>query len=247
MALHTIERDGMKERPIIFSGPMVRALLDGSKTQTRRVAPVARLRITPYGDGSVTWGVNFSKSIKGVLGSHSGGRLNEVQARRIIASQFCPYGQPGDRLWVRETWRGVVEINPPGKTTELGIARYVPDQEYCRRVEYRATQDRDGGPWRPSTHMPRWASRITLEVTGVRIENLQDISEADAIAEGIETNEYFARQEYFDCVAPAGSHGRPRPISEYQALWDSLNAARCPWVDSPYVWVVEFKRAQTSA
>ncbi|UEW68593.1 hypothetical protein [Burkholderia gladioli] len=222
----------MKERPILFSAPMVRAILDGRKTQTRRVvkhqppedvAPITVARYHPtiidrHGDEAPGDEVFGAYSEDGVWGCK------------------CPYGEPGDRLWVRETWRGVVEINPPGKTTELGVARYVPDQEYCRRVEYQATHERDGEPWRPSIHMPRWASRITLEITGVRVERLQDISEQDAIAEGIErTSDGFS--------VDGGRHFHAaRARDSFASLWDSLNEERgLGWEANPWVWVIEFQ------
>jgi hypothetical protein len=150
---------------------------------------------------------------------------------------------------VRETWRGVVEINPPGKSTELGVARYVPDQEYCRRVEFQATQERDGEPWRPSIHMPRWASRITLEVTGVRVERLQSISAADARAEGIESQEHLIAGTVCRSWKAYGSENgwypegkETAPIHSFQSLWNSLAAPGAVWQANPWVWVVEFKR-----
>ena len=88
----------MKERPILFSAPMVRAILEGRKTQTRRIAPITDLNIKPHSDDMVTWWVSFSKPVKGVFGSYSGGKLSIDQAQRIIASQFNPYGRPGDQL-----------------------------------------------------------------------------------------------------------------------------------------------------
>jgi hypothetical protein len=204
----------IKERPILFSGPMVRALLDGSKTQTRRVVKPQPVEQTGWVGGAY-W---ERRPARGILPS------DKWCIRDML--QFCPYGQPGDRLWVRETWRGVVDINPPGKSMELGVARYVPDQEYCRRVEYQATQERDSEPWRPSIHMPRWASRITLEVTGVRVERLQAISRGDATDEG--------------CPFPNMAAGDD-PRHWFSGLWSQINGAES-WAANPWVWVVEFKR-----
>lgn len=221
----------MKERPILFNGAMVRAMvraiLDGRKTQTRRVAPVSRLDIKPY-NGGVTWGVNFSKPIKGVLGSYSGGRFTEEEARRVIASQFCPCGQPGDRLWVREAF----DFLPAGGS----------DEPQACEIVYWATGSTEPrlapsnyNPMiyghekvRPSIHMPRWASRITLEITGVRIERLCGISDADAKAEG----------------APWAACGSPQDGSHkagYAQLWESINGPGS-WDANPWVWVVEFRR-----
>lgn len=230
----------MRERPILFSGPMVRALLDGSKTQTRRVAPIERLQITPYGDGSVTWSVNFAKAIKGVLGSHSGVKCTEEQARRIIASQFCSYGAPGDRLWVRETCRA--EELPNG----LDGIRYSADKAFVairgsdadRWIHLNAYRGKKGAVV-PPIHMPRWASRITLEITGVRVERLQDISEEDARSEGAIHSPLLPMGWNKPGCDPQDGAMRSR----FAALWDGLNAARgAGWDVNPWVWVVEFKR-----
>lgn len=208
----------MKERPILFSGPMVRAILDGSKTQTRRVVkPQFERGPVDVVDGVPSWDAP----------TNYGG---EVQMNTTYGKP-CPHGVPGDQLWVREAWRGVVEINPPGKSMELGVARYVPDQEYCRRVEYQATQGRDSEPWRPSIHMPRWASRITLEITGVRVERLHDISEADAEAEGVD----FLRH-----VPDADETLSARDL--FKCLWSGINGDDS-WDANPWVWVEQFKRA----
>ena len=202
----------MKERPILFSAPMVRALLDGTKTQTRRVVkpqPPAHMQTARnLGDGNWQF-------------------VNDVHMLADAASTWrCPYGQPGDRLWVREKWRGVVNIAPPG-SYEYAVAHHIPDQEHCRRVEYAATQQADTDPWRPSIHMPRWASRITLEITGVRVDRLQDISEADAAAEGVSAKH----------TADANYTAR----EAYAVLWESINGPGS-WDENPWVWVVEFKR-----
>jgi len=197
----------MKERPILFSAPMVRALLDGSKTQTRRVVKPQHLKF-------------FEHSAAEMLGAWD--------------KRPMPHGHPGDRLWVREAWRGIVQINGPHEAYSTGVARYVPDQEYCKKVEFAATDEANGEPWRPSIHMPRWASRITLEITSVRVERLQDISEADAMAEGIPADLLpldVARMPYPSSIA----------AGRYAALWESINGPGS-WDANPWVWVVEFKR-----
>lgn len=219
----------MKERPILFSAPMVRAILDGRKTQTRRIAPVSKLDIRQHDGEMVTWSVAFSKPVKGVLSSHSGGKLSTDQACRIVASQFCPYGQPGDRLWVRETWARDSEDGALFYRADVGRSGDADDWERNRL---------DGAPnyrWRPSIHMPRAASRITLEITGVRVERLQDISEADARAEGSPPSHPSIdaiSQEFGFCDFPR---------SWYAQLWDQINGAGS-WNANPWVWVVEFRR-----
>ncbi len=179
-----------KERPILFSGPMVRAILEGRKTQTRRVA-----KTSPSSSSSTGHFVHLSH-----------GRSIETDERAL---PFCPYGQPGDRLWVRETW---------AKAGEVGDD-----------IEYRADNpDPLGAKWRPSIHMPRWASRITLEITGVRVERLTSISSEDARAEGIEWNE-----GPFRC-------GHTNHVSAFKSVWESING-KGSWSADPWVWVIDFK------
>ena len=178
----------MKERPILFSGPMVRAILDGRKTQTRRVIK------SRYKD-SFGWGA--AKPL--ILGSQE-----DFDAR-----YRCPYGKRGDKLWVREA----CYVESTGTANGYG-----------RHILYRATdQDAPVSKWTPSIHMPRWASRITLEVESVRVERLQDISAKDAIAEG--------------CCDPTSS----TPKRAFEWLWESINGPGS-WEANPWVWVVEFRK-----
>lgn len=187
----------MKERPILFSGAMVRALFAGTKTQTRRVV---KPQPSTVRDGEPVWPAD----------------------KRTLRMRFeaCPYGEPGDRLWVRETWRV-----------------RVPDQD-GRVLDYRAdhtSEDPCDEPWSPSIFMPRSASRITLEITDVRIERLQDITSADAIAEGIET----AGEEWRHYLDPKGDCLTPR--NSYRTLWMSINGPGS-WADNPWVWCLTFRR-----
>lgn len=192
----------MKERPILFSGPMVRAILDGRKTQTRRIVkpqPVPQLYPNTEDVYFVDW--------------H--GKQWWWNCQRDHPNFFekaCPYGQPGGQIWVRETWR------------VFGGREYEYQHERSS-VIYRADSEMRGpdygvcAEWRPSIFMPRWASRITLEITAVRVERLQDISEEDAKAEGFTHREHFIR------------------------LWDSINSVTTFDTD-PWVWVIEFRRVQ---
>jgi hypothetical protein len=216
----------MKERPIIFKAPMVRAILDGRKTQARLLAPIANLNIKTHSDGLVTWGVEFTKNINGVLGSHSGGRYSVDQASRIIASQFCQYGRPGDRLWVKETWARDDDDGAVMFRADCGLGGDADDWQRC--ID-------DGAPryrWRPSIHMPRRLSRIDLEVVSARVERLNDISERDAWAESCEG---------FDDDVTGGKSG----YSEFAELWESINGAGS-WYANPWVWVIEFRRLESS-
>jgi hypothetical protein len=180
-----------RERPMLFSAPMVRALLAGTKTQTRRVATPKR-SIEPMTDE-------------------------------------CPYGQPGDRLWVRERFQPLladgVEIYDANWKTGQGYAIGYPATDGIQ--EYIDADDNLGSACKPSIHMPRWASRITLEVTGVRVERLNDISEVDALYEGVTR----ASTATVFCGY----------VDAYAALWDQINGAGA-WAANPWVWVMEFRR-----
>ena len=188
----------MKERPILFSAPMVRALLAGTKTQTRRVVkPLKGEEIDPAG----------------IYDQHPG----DLELAR------CPYGQPGDRLWVREAYFGNHYLHPNEPADE-------------RELHYRADgyEDFEGEriTWRPSIHMPRWASRITLEIVSVRVERLHEISEEDAKAEGVE----HYKPEHTVGLPPCSAHRYA-----FEDLWRSINGHES-WSANPWVWVVEFKR-----
>lgn len=173
----------MSEKPILFSAPMVRALLDGRKTQTRRV-------VKPQPDDKGWWNPDATK--------RHGGYWRNVESGAGAPQTDCPYGQSGDRLIVRETWTAhwghagggiptmILFDGEKIKQRDGSFTETSPHNPLC--VYHRASFG-DGVPlphlkWKPSIHMPRWASRLTLEVTDVRVERLQEISEADAIAEG---------------------------------------------------------------
>lgn len=222
----------MSERPILFSGPMVRALLDGRKTQTRRVV-VARSAydrevlnehlprsLTMTGDGSC---------LRGCV---------DYFVRR------CPYGEPGDRLWVRETW-AVDDDYDDLTVREIGAMRAVENPGlniwYAADGDAGVRGEGGGGKWRPSIHCFRWASRIDLEITEVRAERVQSITEEDARAEGVTP---FPYDPEGDCWTAALPETRYRTAFEY--LWDSINGKRpgCAWVDNPLVWVVGFRKTE---
>lgn len=196
----------MKERPILFSAPMVRALLDGSKKQTRRVVKPQPYRDDYMADGDV---------------------------RRQFAT-LSPYGQPGDRLWVRETHRAVWGQSPGYL---IGVDYKADPQEKWERM-----RDHGGRPnWTPSIHMRREYSRILLEVLSVRLERLNECSEADAGAEGIRPHE--VRQiDLFGASAEERADMRRRAaLRPFEDLWEQINGAGS-WAENPWVWVVEFKR-----
>lgn len=236
----------MKERPILFSAPMVRALLDGSKTQTRRV-----IKPHPRDDAFC-------------LLDHGEGwwpyRSEDGESANVDNMEYpfvCPYGQPGDRLWVRETWQGPLFDD---KQDHLYREDPTPFQnpQHCVYAadggdapEFMTMDDELVCRWRPSIHMNRWASRILLEVVSVRVERLNDCSKSDALAEGIHSYEHFWRDcEYSipDIAYEPVKGARIRyscPVQAYQALWESINGAGS-WDANPWVWVVEFKRVAPS-
>jgi len=206
------------ERPILFSGEMVRAILDGRKTQTRRVIKAK----VPCWNKPDDWqkGICFHGMV-----SFNNGPSKQHQLRDF--SVQCPYGIPCDRLWVRETWQN---------TADMGICH--PADNY---VVYRATdpdwETMEGWKWRPSIFMPREASRITLEITDIRVERVQDISEKDAEHEGL------TEWQDFIYLSPDESRMTRDIIQAFSWLWDSLNAKRgYSWESNPWVWVIDFKK-----
>jgi hypothetical protein len=198
----------MKSRPILFSAPMVRALLAGTKTQTRR----------PLREG--TW----LDPKEGVIRMCSVG--NGVTGFQSVA---CPYGQPGDQLWVRETWAHHVQAQS-AERDEDGPFVYAADGP-------QALQARLASKWTPGIHMFRWASRITLEITAVCVERLQDISEADAQAEGVEYSERFGGY----CIGEAQHFNSHDPRESYWSLWEAINGPGSVEAN-PWAWCLSFKR-----
>lgn len=209
----------MKERPILFSATMVRALLAGTKTQTRRVWKMPR-------------GCDWYSELGG---EREGWFVDHGQPWWLHVSELrCPYGQPEDRLWVRETHAPQADCWGSWERWARGDGGIGPIIHYAADSADKPFIDR----WRPSIHMPRWASRITLEITGIRVERLQDISEADAIAEGCS----------LECMSPAGDDSGSAIYGPegYRALWESINGAGS-WDANPWVWVVDFKRVEGGA
>ena len=205
----------MKEHPLLFSSPMVRALLDGSKTQTRRVCKPMQ-----------SWVDQACREVRNI----DGAPFHFLKcAEEPLERLRCPYGQPGDRIWVRETWRtdASLDAKPPRDFSGWPV-KYEADGTALRHGAHFGKTD---GKTRVSIHMPRWASRILLEIVSVRVERLNDCSDADARAEGT-----------------PGGHGvipsynyNATPSEHYSHLWESLNGSGS-WAANPWVWVIEFKR-----
>jgi hypothetical protein len=209
----------MKERPILFKGEMVRAILAGTKTQTRRIVkPQPETRTTPGGTLEV-WS-----------GFYGWRRLADEFSNPHLKQHICPYGAVGDRLWVREACCATEDA------AGLDGVQYAADCAF-RPIENTVAASyqwlklyaiyNSRGATCPSIFMPRWASRITLEITGVRVERLNDISEEDSIAEGVDTT--------------CDELGRFVPSVSYRNLWESINGPGS-WAANPWVRVVEFRR-----
>lgn len=206
----------MKERPILFSGPMVRTIISGQKTVTRRVVkPQFQAAPVDVVDGMPSWDspTNYAGEVQ----------MNTQRGKP------CPYGKPGDRLWVREAWAQINVAQAPGES-------WVVYRECDNRTDY-------GGPWKPSIHMRRRDSRILLEITDVRVERLQDISEDQVLDEGIGDHRFECDRPVEPDGYPACSCGSFGYVDSFSELWDSING-RGAWDANPWVWVVEFKRIQ---
>lgn len=228
----------MKERPILFNTPMVRALLDGTKMQMRRIAkPVKHPDL-----GNI----------------YTPGALVLEREPQHVIERASPYGQPGDRLWVREAFRFPESLNLHSPAVCGEMATDAGYNYPWAPTQFEADGKKSGewigfetppkvttaGKLRPGIHMPRWASRTTLEITGVRVERLQDISEADAIAEGCTPN----HNGYY-WGGPHQVSGRKQmatAVRAYRDLWESING-HGSWDANPWVWVVKFRRVEGGA
>ncbi len=248
----------LRERGILFSAPMVRAILEGRKTVTRRLVkpqpPVGTERFATVAlcPPTPTKAVDWLPVVDGAT-DYSAAPLRQLATR-------------GDRLWVRETWGSADHYYQDHENDDPSVVAYAADRS---AVQFHAKTPRpipawdiaqwnwDKMRWRPSIHMPRWASRITLDVVDVRVERLQDITNEDARAEG--TPRVEGDPDEYPCLScefgvgpklPKGSvgcvdcsnSGVSGPRAHFAALWDSINGKRAAWASDPWVWRVEFKR-----
>ncbi|WP_210461723.1 morphogenetic protein [Pantoea ananatis] len=213
----------MKERPILLNAEMVRAVLDGRKTQTRRMLTPRQLNMI---DGAASIGECYLLE--------SGHQHENSQS---YYREWCPLGVVGDRLWVRETFAGHYIDDDQIQGIKDGRDKASDLFEY--RADYpNGAQAVEG--WTPSIHMPRWASRITLEITGVRVERLNAISQEDAHAEGLELTGW--RPTYSD---PDSGGEVMTPYDNFAELWSSIYGEES-WQANPWVWVIEFKKLETN-
>ncbi|EMG3684463.1 hypothetical protein V4251_001842 [Serratia marcescens] len=217
----------MKERPVIFNGEMVRAILDGRKTQTRLV-----MKVQPESSG---FGLRFiTESLNNRdTGKYFWSQSDAVGINKPRSKPFpCPFGQVGDQMWVRETW---AEAGASAPELQLYRANY-PEHVGS---EYENVPPASEIRWTPSIHMPRWASRIMLEITAVRVERLNDISEEDAKAEGVKPAGDMLPDYPDTFLTPKGDFATAKVA--FQRLWQSIYGEES-WSANPWVWVIEFKQ-----
>lgn len=226
----------MSDRGVIFTGDSVRGIIAGRKTQTRRL-------MKPQPELTENAGIAWKR---GLYGMHTDGTPHVTELLK-----HCPYGVPGDNLWVRETWYDDLSPPPPPPAE-----RERHEDGSVEGIEYRASHDctnfeagcpcnpeGDGkrSEWRSPRYMPRWASRLTLKVTGVRVERVQGISDDDAIAEGVQKSACGLW-----CGRPHRAQGMPTqhntPREAFASIWDNINGKRAPWSSNCWCWVVDFRR-----
>jgi len=224
-------------RPIIFSAPMVRAILDGKKTQTRRI-----VKAGPIAAG-IGWSMWYDRKLDC--------QLNDRQ----FATMRCPHGTIGDRLWVRETW---MEDPPDDGTWEYVQYAGCPNDSRLsdiperfrasQHVIHKASWTGSELRWRSPIHMPRWASRLTLEITEARVQRLQDISEEDAKAEGCavtcggcgnDVNDEEQAEAHWPCDGQDDADASAR--YGFRRAWNAINGKRAPWESNPWVWAITFR------
>ncbi|EPP2376523.1 hypothetical protein V3G61_12595 [Klebsiella pneumoniae] len=205
----------MTERGMIFNADMVRAILDGRKTQTRRIM---KPQPDPCPRGGHWWPSNVFKTMLHVEDEMQNGKGGWGG----LVGDACPFGDVGDRIWVRETWAEAGASAPDLKLYRANYPEHVPSI-------YENVPPAEEIRWTPSIHMPRWASRILLEITDVRVERLRSMSQDDARAEGV--------------IAASGPMEAGLAFRE---LWDSIYGEES-WKANPWVWVVEFKRVEGGA
>lgn len=210
----------MNQHPILFSTPMVKAILSGQKTQTRRIMPFyKKLNAETLSD------IDFRETK-----IYSDGSFRAIfDTSEEPFSEKCRYGKVGDSLWVRESYcLNYFDDNSNGYKAQWNdvAAELIPEPK-----------------WKPSIHMPKSACRIWLRITDIRVERLQQISENDAKSEGIELkfNSMFNENRFLDYQTKA--FNRVNPINSYKTLWESINGENS-WLVNPYVWVIEFERVE---
>ncbi len=230
----------MKERPILFSAPMVRSIMDGKKSQTRRAIQFQ----PPSDEFKLSRLMDTTDSDKRKhIGKLHWVKIDGVNIADETIDYFnCPHGIPGDRLWVKETWQGPLfydEIPEDWNSEKYKNPKYCHYRASFHSCDFIDADDNYVERWAPSIFMPRWASRILLEITNVRVERLNDISEEDAIAEGC--FKFPFEDDHAYTFYENDKSGHATHTGAYRKLWESING-KGSWDINPYVWVIEFKR-----
>jgi hypothetical protein len=233
----------MKERPILFNTAMIKAILAGRKTQTRRLVPEWQLPHKTHDDTRyISVAQRHPRYGFGVFGKTEAECMENY---KVEYACLCPFGKKGDRLWVRETFQGPL-IDQGG---DYPNGYEFP--EYCvykadgkARPEFTTMDYETVCRWRPSIHMPRLACRIILEITSVRVERLQEITEENAIAEGCRALEGCKWHTFTEAAAGIPMHDHTAKDT-FEALWKSINSEDS-WDNNPWVWVIEFKVLTTN-
>ena len=244
-------------RPILFSGEMVRANNDGLKTETRRV-----IKPQPTWNGA-RWVWPIPKTARRPKCSKTCVSASH-EWHEYMPPGCCPYGVPGDLLYVRESWQALThgDYQPVDKPTEFDFRRHYYDMRYRSDCGRFTDSDTRGVRWRPSIHMPKWAARTWLEVLEVKVERVQDITTKAIWAEGVRvpvsedgntlwrmSGQNGAGKVPASYLAPGRLHPGQPPVTEdevarshFADLWDRINARRSPWSDNPWVWVVKYRK-----
>lgn len=247
----------MKERPILFSAPMVRAIMEGRKTMTRRVCKIAlpegiEYEPNPEDRDGICWSAVLGANdiwgqLRWLVGAKWGCQPLSKEHEHLLPPCVCPYGVKGDRLWVRENFYhgdGFYDDKPDvawknwhGIRDGVRKATWIDYQADMDDARWREFND-DPWAWKPSIFMPRWASRITLEITGVRVERLNEITYDDAVSEGLvyEDGVWSVDDKNGKTISRCVD-----PRDTFMQLWSSING-RESWDANPWVWVVEFQR-----
>lgn len=215
----------MNEKPITFNTEMVQAILEGNKTQTRRA-----IKCQMKKPASGHYLDAYNKSEEWFWWS-------EDHRQNLEQKITCPFGKVGDRLWVRETFKVVPRT---AYAQSEGVQQVIKPNDNHDAAIFKAGWDRSKpGRWKPARHMPRWASRITLEITDIRVERLQDISEEDAVAEGFK---YEGWVPTYNDPDSGGDGNEALPSEKFADMWESIYQN---WDSNPWVWVIDFKVVKT--
>lgn len=230
------------ERGLIFAGESVNGIMAGTKTMTRRILkvqpPSSEYQITTLADTS-------AREDRKHIGAHRWAVVKDLNITHEDGGYFrCPYGVVGDRLWVREAWRTEERASDMVDGILFPDGTFQPIENSAAAAELWVVAHANGKygeDWRSPMFMPRWASRLTLEITGIRVERLQDIKARDAVAEGIELKRWKLPENEWPLIDLGAEHDEMVLLEKFQDAWDGINGKRASWKENPWVWVISFK------